>query len=424
MSQDLELDDLPQPERVTTVSPDQLRVDGDNPNEQSDEMFGLLCDNLREKGWIGNAIVANTGGLTNYDGEADGLIADGEHRWRAAQEVGLDEVPVKFYDFEDDAQRRLWRQELNKISGEHDQKRDALEYDYLLSEGRQEEVSSLTSATDEDLDELLDQIRVETTATPEYEYGADHQVYFEDCVDGLAEHVDDDSVDCVLTDPPYGVDVDLSDSMGRQRDTSHAGTVAADQTVDEAVGLWDATVAELTRVCKPDAHLYCFASWKTGYAFREVLEAHGWEVRGMLVWVKNDANHLTQFGEGGTARYAYKHEICWFATRDDPRPIDGHPNDVYNVREPRFKAEWMDRDVDHPTMKPVELLVELLSNSTDEGDRVLDPFMGSGSTAVAAVETDRDYVGFEVDEENYRPVIEQRISEATRQRAAAINNED
>lgn len=142
----LTLDELPQPVEETTVHPDDLRVDGDNPNEQSDDMFGLLVDNLRDKGWIGNAIIANTGDLPGYDGDPEGLIADGEHRWRAAQEVGLDEVPVKLYDFEDDAQRRLWRQELNKISGEHDSTRDALEYDYLLNEGRSDDVQDLVDA--------------------------------------------------------------------------------------------------------------------------------------------------------------------------------------------------------------------------------------------------------------------------------------
>ncbi|MFB6237531.1 MAG: DNA methyltransferase [Halopenitus sp.] len=414
MTDEKTLEDLPQPAEETTVHPDELHVDGDNPNEQSEEMFGLLVENLRQKGWLGNAIVADT----------DGCIADGEHRWRAAQEIGLTEVPVKFYDIPED-ERRLWRQELNKISGEHDKKRDALEYDFLLSEGRQDDVADLTDAADEDLDELLDQIRVDNSRSAAYEYDPEHNVYFEDCIEGMQNRVADDSVDLAMTDPPYGVDVDLEDSMGRQRDTKHSGTVEADATVDDAVELWDATVAELTRVCKPDAHLYCFASWKTGHEFREVLEDHGWSVDAMIVWVKNDANHLTQFGQGdGHARYGYKHEICWFATREEPRPIEGHPDDVYHVTEPRFEAEWMDRDVEHPTMKPVDLLRQLLENSTDEGDRVIDPFMGSGSTAIAAIQNDRDYVGFEVDEESYRTPIERRIGEAKRQRDADVNQSE
>jgi len=155
----LTLDDLPQPVEQTTVSPDQLHVDGDNPNEQNEETFGLLCENLEAKGWLGNAIVA----------DADGCIADGEHRWRAAQEIGLAEVPVKFYDI-DDAERRLWRQELNKIAGEHDPKRDALEYDELLSAGKTEEVEALTDAAGENLDELLAELRMDDPVGPEYQF--------------------------------------------------------------------------------------------------------------------------------------------------------------------------------------------------------------------------------------------------------------
>ena len=69
------LDDLPQPDYEGTVAVDDLETDGDNPNEMSDEQFGLLCDRMRQNGWLGGPVVTNT----------EGLIADGEHRWRAAQ---------------------------------------------------------------------------------------------------------------------------------------------------------------------------------------------------------------------------------------------------------------------------------------------------------------------------------------------------
>ena len=406
------LDKLPQPDFEGTIDADELEVDGDNPNEMSDDQFGLLKKKMRQNGWLGGPIITDT----------DGLIADGEHRWRAAVEIGLDEVKVRQYDI-DDATRRLWRQELNKIHGEHDEKRDALEYDYLLDAGKTDEVHDLTKAAEEDLDELLAKIKMETASTPTYEYDPDHNVYFEDCVEGMRERLADDSVDCVLTDPPYGVNVDLNDSMGRKREVQHAGTVKADKGIEEAVELWRRTVEEVTRVAKDDAHLYCFASWKTGHAFRQVLESFGWKIQSLLVWVKNDANHLTQFGagDGGNARFGYKHEFCYFATRENPRPIEGYPNDVLEYKEPRFEAEWMDKDVQHPTMKPVTMLRDLIGYSTREGDLVLDPFMGSGSTAVAAVETDRDYIGFELDGESYRTVIERRIGEAKRQRDAGVN---
>lgn len=407
----MELDELPQPERVDTVSVDSLSVDGDNPNEQSDEMFGLLCDNMRQKGWIGNHIIADT----------DGMIADGEHRWRAAQEIGLSEVPVKFYEI-DDAERRLWRQELNKISGTHDTKRDALEYDYLLDAGKSDEVHDLVNAADEDLEELLAEIKVDNSMPPTYEYDPEHNVYFEDCVEGIRERLDDDSVDCVITDPPYGVDVDISDSMGRVKDTQHAGTVANDKDEGEALDLWDNVMEEVARVLSEEGHLYVFASWKTWDGFCDIIEKYGFEVRNCIVWEKSDASQIAAFGDGAGPKYAYKHEFCIFATREGARPIEGYPEDILKYTEARW-SDVNDQKTQHPTQKPVNLIADLAENSTTEGDTVLDPFMGSGTTAVVAIQNDRDYIGFEVDEDNYRSVIERRIGEAKRQADASINTD-
>jgi len=386
------LDDLPQPEYEGTVPVDELEVDGDNPNEQGDEMFGLLCKNMRNKGWIGNAIIADT----------DGLIADGEHRWRAAQEIGLEEVPVKQYAI-DDAERRLWRQELNKISGEHDTKRDALEYDYLLNKGKSDDVNDLVQATGEDLDELLAEIRMDNSRPAAYDYDPEHNVYFEDCVEGMRERLDDDSVDCVITDPPYGIDFQSS----YRYESPQFDRIDADESVEDAIQLYREACAEAKRVLKPDGHFYAFTRWDVYPAFVGTT-AEFFDVTNCLVWRKNN------WGMGDLkGAYAPAHEFVIFAGGEDARPLqDGRPPDVLEYdREPGS-------DMDHPTEKPVNLITDLLTNSTHEGDTVLDPFMGSGTTAVAAIQNDREYVGFELDEGNYRSVIERRIGEAKRQMSA------
>jgi DNA modification methylase len=364
------LDDLPQPVERTTVHPEELHVDGDNPNEQSDEMFGLLVENMRSKGWLGNAIVADT----------DGCIADGEHRWRAAQEIGLTEVPVKFYDIDDD-QRRLWRQELNKISGDHDPKRDALEYDHLLSAGKTEEVEALTEAADEDLDELLAQLRTETGQSPPYEYDLDHNVYFEDCVEGMRERLDDDSVDCVITDPPYGIDWQ---SSHREKEFD---TVTADGDIEEAIGLYRTALTEISRILKSDGHLYTFTRWDVYPEFLDTTSEF-FDPQNCLVWAKNNWGM-------GHIDYDYRpqHEFIIFACGEDPRPLTEQESNLLEYARPPSN------EYDHPTEKPVALVEKLLSLSTDPGDRILDPFMGSGTTAVAAIQNDRDYVGFEIDDE-------------------------
>jgi site-specific DNA-methyltransferase (adenine-specific) len=71
----------------------------------------------------------------------------------------------------------------------------------------------------------------------------------------------------------------------------------------------------------------------------------------------------------------------------------------------------------------VGLIETLLEQSSDVDDRVIHPFMRSATTAVAAIQNDRDYVGFEVAEPNYRKIVERRIGEAKRHREASVNSD-
>ena len=401
MTDDTTLDDLPQPEYDGTVAPDDLYVDGDNPNEQDEETFGLLCDRMRDNGWLGGAIITDT----------DGCIADGEHRWRAAQEIGLAEVPVKQYAI-DDATRRLWRQELNKIAGEHDPKRDALEYDYLLDAGKSDEVHDLVDAADEDLDELLAEIKVDSSMPPAYEYDPEHNVHFEDCVEGMRERLDDDSVDCVITDPPWGIEFD-SNFSDRFEEIEN----------DDNLDWLRPFAAEMSRVLSPHGHAYVFTSWEYIGEFISAFENAGLEVPNHLIWTKPKSR-----ATGGNGAWRAHHEnILWVRnTGDGPPPRRIPTDDNWTVRE-GYKSTLGDvsdpNSMDHPNQKPVSLIADFVTKSTEPGDTVCDPFMGSGTTAVAAIQNDRDYVGFEVDAENYRDEIERRIGEAKRQVDAGVNTD-
>lgn len=152
MSDDLTLDDLPQPLEETTVHPEELTVDGDNPNDMPDDLFEALTERIEERGWVGNSIVV----------DADGCIADGEHRWLAAQDLGLVEVPIKRYPLAD-AERRLVRQELNKLSGEHDPAADSSEYELILDSVYGDDLDAFLDAAepDTDLDTLLEDVSLD-----------------------------------------------------------------------------------------------------------------------------------------------------------------------------------------------------------------------------------------------------------------------
>lgn len=155
----LAFEDLPAPAFNGTVSPDELHVDGENPNEMDDRLFDLLADRITERGWLGGPIITDT----------DGCIADGEHRWRAARSIGLTEVPVKQYDL-DEHERRLLRQELNKLRGEHHRGRDIDELAELLSSPSDDDIEELLVATDS-YEDVLDEL--DGVDTPSFDPLAD-----------------------------------------------------------------------------------------------------------------------------------------------------------------------------------------------------------------------------------------------------------
>lgn len=406
MSDDFTFDDLPQPDYEGTVPTDDLDTDGENPNEQNDETFGLLCERMRGRGWLGGPIVTDT----------DGLIADGEHRWRAAQEIGLEEVPVKQYEFTD-AERRMVRQELNKISGEHDTKRDALEYDYLLDAGKSDEVHDLTTAAEEDLDELLAEIKVDTGQPAEYEYDPDHSVYFEDCIEGMRDRLEDDSVDMVFTSPPYNVG-DFS-TADRSTDPVAYSDDRDEHDYREFIG---SVGQELARVTKPDGHVFINIGIRNATdptIFPEwIIDTLPLPLRSVICWHKD-------FMGLGSSQQNMNHEgkfyQMWepiFHFSESPRPLTSTNN--YGVWPIRPETDV----TDHPAAFPVALPTEAIQTTTAPGETVLDPFMGTGTTAVAAIQNDRDYVGFELDEEGaYQPIVERRIGEAKRAADASVNRE-
>jgi DNA modification methylase len=293
---------------------------------------------------------------------------------------------------------------LNKIHGEHDAKRDALEYDYLLSAGKSDEVHDLVDAADENLDELLAQIKMDPARPAQYEYDPDHNVYWGDCVEGMRERLEEDSVDCVVTDPPYGIDFQ---SGHREEEFD---TIEADKTIEDAIGLYRDVCSELKRVTRSGGSLFICTRWDVFPEFMAVTEEF-FEVQNCLVWVKN--NHGMGDLVGG---FAPKHEFVIYATNGERESLRERDDDVLEFDRVN-PTEYT-----HPTQKPVPLFAHLIQLTTDEGDRVLDPFLGSGASAVAAIQNDREYVGFEIDEDNYRGVIERRIGEAKRQRDATVNN--
>lgn len=178
----------------------------------------------------------------------------------------------------------------------------------------------------------------------------------------------DDLVDLVFTDPPYNVAY-----------KAKAGSIQNDDLNDEEFRLFLFSFFRLThRVAKAGCPIYVCFSESEGINFRTLMTRAKWQLKQTLVWVKN------QFVMG-RSDYQNQYEPIlygWKAGASHAWYGDRKQSSVWRFDKPQ-------RNADHPTMKPVALVAYALGNSSQEGDLVLDPFGGSGTTMVAAQQTGR-----------------------------------
>lgn len=231
-------------------------------------------------------------------------------------------------------------------------------------------------------------------------------IYHGDCIEGM-KILPDNSIDMVLTDPPYGTTQNKWDTV-----------------VD-----MDAFWKEIKRVTKKNSAILIFTQmpftatvvmsnpkifryeWicekynSTGFlnAKRMPLKCH----ENVLVFYEKLPTYNPQMiqgkphSRGGTGRQSKN-----YGSFDDTKRI------ISNTYFPRdvLKVNWHDSMIGlHPTQKPVSLCEYFIKTYSNEGDIILDPFIGSGTTAVAAKNTNREYIGFEKDNE-YFEIAKNRLS--------------
>jgi site-specific DNA-methyltransferase (adenine-specific) len=179
-------------------------------------------------------------------------------------------------------------------------------------------------------------------------------------------------VDFILTDPPYLVRYQSRD--GRR-------------IINDDNGRWlEPAARAMFRVLKPDSMCVSFYGWTQTDRFMSAWRAAGFRIVGHIVFRKKYAS---------SARFvSYTHESAYVLAKGHPAPPENPPADVIDFPYTGNRL--------HPTQKPVAILKPLIEAFCSQGGLVLDPFCGSGSTLVAACETDRDYVGIELDRSYHR----------------------
>lgn len=187
--------------------------------------------------------------------------------------------------------------------------------------------------------------------------------------------MEDDSINLVVTDPPYGIDVHTTRTRGKDYADGEG----------YALDLLENTAEVLAKKCTPQAHLYFFSGYSHAWAFRDILRRYFDVQDNPLIWVKSRHTMAEE-----RLWYAPKHEYIWFCRqRGADSPLMSWSADVLSFAN--------QSDTDHSAEKPVDLLRFLISQSSVQGELVCDPFCGSGSTGEAAVGLSRAFVGIELD---------------------------
>lgn len=199
-------------------------------------------------------------------------------------------------------------------------------------------------------------------------------IYNMDCIKGMQE-LPKGSVDIIITDPPYGIDY---------TNTKGVGIIN-----DKRPYIW--FLSEAYRVLRNNSACLVFCRWDVQQDFKRAMELAGFKVKNQIVWDK--CSH----GMGDTkGSFAPAHELIIFGVKGRYIFPDKRPKDV--IRVPKVPSNHQQ----HPNEKPVELIKQLVEATTLPNEIVLDPFMGSGTTAVACENTGRRCLGYELDEAHYK----------------------
>ena len=211
-----------------------------------------------------------------------------------------------------------------------------------------------------------------------------------DCLE-LMKQIPDGSVDAIITDPPYKV-------TSRGGYTS-AGGMMLDERVRNGSVFKENTLKitqwlpEICRTLKESGHCYVMCNNKNLQGFLNAVKVSGFTLVKTMVWAK-DNKIMSQ-------AYMSQIEFILFLRKGAFKKINHcGTSDLLAHANPRNKS--------HPTEKPVSLMEVLIGNSSDERGVILDPFMGTGATGVAAKNLGRNFIGIDLDE-GYFKIAQERI---------------
>lgn len=227
-------------------------------------------------------------------------------------------------------------------------------------------------------------------------------IYYEDCVAGMQNRLDENQVDLIIADPPFGIDFH---KMGNQYNRKakfvvEGYTEISAENYHEFMLNW---LREAQRVLKETGSCYVISGWSNLKDVLNAIDAVNLHVINHIIW-------KYQFGVFTKRKFVTSHYHILFTVKNPKKyyfnKIDHYPEDVWVIKRPYRPGKEK-----NSTKLPEALVKKLILYSSKENALVLDPFMGNGTTAVCCIKTQRNFIGFELNPACQK-VIDQELQEA------------
>jgi len=382
-----------------SLSIDSLKPAAYNPRKKlkkGDKEYEKIKKSIVEFGYVDPIIV-------NFDG----TVIGGHQRLTVLSDLGYKEVQCVQVRIEDENKVKALNVALNKITGAWNEE---LLADLMVDLQDADFNLDLTGFEAPEIDQLFSKVHNKEVKEDDFDVDGEltkptiskqgdiwhlgkHRVI---CADSTKPEtyqllLGDKKANLIVTDPPYNVNVEETAGKIKNDDMSDA---------DFYQFLFNMFV-NVEQSMEDDASIYVFHADTEGLNFRRAFKDAGFYLSGCCVWKKN-ALVL------GRSPYQWQHEPVLYGWKQKGKHqwfSDRKQTTIWEYDRPKSSKE-------HPTMKPVQLMAYPIQNSSMRGTLVLDPFLGSGSTLIAADQTGRICYGIELDEK-FVDVIVKRYMEAT-----------
>jgi DNA modification methylase len=401
--------------QIETWPIDRLIPYARNPRK-NDQAIDQMCASIREFGFKIPCLA-----------RSNGEVVDGHLRLKAARKLGITEVPVILCDEWTEAQVKAFRLMVNRSATWADwdeellaleiQEIEELDFKLELTGFDDREIHELLARqmTDEGADEVLPLPEKPVSKPGDLWLLGSHRVLCGDATspDAVTQLLAGRQPLLMVADPPYGIELD---SEWRDRAGLNGRGSSEPSYLRRTEGHRHTSISSDTRADWAEAYalvpsIEAAYVWHASKFTREVLDGLlrvGFQHHQQIIWNKGRAV-LTR------TPYWFAHEPCWFVRKKNAawygKP--GENSTVWDSPSPKFIMGGSDEEkFDHPTQKPAELMRRPIVNHTKPGELVYDPFLGSGTTLVAAELEGRVCCGLELDPKYVDVIVErwQRVS--------------